>query len=361
MTGITDEQGRRAHPDPGAICTLVIVPRERFGVALRSLKSVIEHNSGAAPVIYVDSGSPAHIAQELKTLCEAQGYQYQRHDELLSPNRARNLGWRQALTPYVAFLDNDVIVSPGWLEQLVSCSEETGADVVAPLTCQREPVHSEIHQAGGEFAVDHREFFALPPTERRITDVHLLQGKQVSEVELTRGEAQCCEFHCALARVSTLEKIGGLDEALLATKEHIDFCMQVWSSGGTVMFEPRSIVTYLFPNRLSPLERTDWRYFVLRWSPRWQRESLKHFQAKWDLHRDPYFERRKQMLKWRLSEAIAKPLASRIPAIDRSHTLKQAAIQSFTAVLVLWSEWLAWLNRTPDPQPVRATASPSDR
>jgi GT2 family glycosyltransferase len=332
--------------DAAKSCTIVIVPRERFGVAVRSLESVAEHNPTGVPVIYIDAASPSHVARSLKKLCEKFGYQYCRYEEPLSPNEARNLGWRKAHTPFVAFIDNDIIVSRDWLSHLIACAQETGAAVVAPLTCQKEPIHSEIHQAGGEFAQDHRAFFSLPIEERRITDVHVKQGEPVRDTQLVQGETQCCEFHCALVRVSTLEKAGGLDEALLATKEHIDFCMGVWASGERVMFEPQSVVTYLFPSRSSPLERSDWSYFTLRWSPRWQSESLEHFQKKWGLYNDPYFEKRQGMLKWRLREAIAKPVVNKIPGISRSYSAKQAAATAVTEALVLWSKWLALRHRS---------------
>lgn len=331
---------------PAKSCTIVIVPRERFGMAVRSLESVVEHNTTGTPVIYIDSASPPPIAHSLKELCKKHGYEYYRFDAPMSPNQARNLGWRQAETQFVAFLDNDVIVSAGWLDRLIVCAQETRAAVVAPLTCQKEPIHTEIHQAGGEFAEDHRAFFSLPIRNRRITDIHVMQGKPVLGSKLARGETQCCEFHCALVKVSTLENAGGLDEALLATKEHIDFCMGVWASGETVMFEPRSIVTYLFPSRASPLERSDWSYFALRWSPRWQSESLVHFQKKWELYDDPYFERRKGMLKWRLREAIAKPLVSKIPGVARSYRVRLVLAGLVTEILALWSEWLALRHRS---------------
>src|SRR3954465_4917407 len=34
------------------------------------------------------------------------------------PARARNLGWRAARTPWVAFLDDDVVPDPDWYDRL---------------------------------------------------------------------------------------------------------------------------------------------------------------------------------------------------------------------------------------------------
>ena len=57
-----------------------------------------------------------------------------------------------AETEYVVFVDNDVLYTEGWLDRLVACADETGAEVVAPLTCQGLPAHTEIHHAGGDYA-----------------------------------------------------------------------------------------------------------------------------------------------------------------------------------------------------------------
>ncbi len=322
------------------LVTIIVTPRERFGVAAESLRSVIEHTDLPYRLVYIDAGSPRHVARDISRLCAENGFSHVRINGYLSPNAARNMGLRLAATRHVVFLDNDVIVSGGWLEALVGCAEETGAEVVAPLTCQREPLHSEIHQAGGEFASDHRAFFAAAPEDHRITDIHVLQGRKVSETRLARGETQCCEFHCALVRRDAFERFGELDEGLLATKEHIDFCMTVWSGGGRVMFEPAAVVTYLFPGRERPLNLSDWPYFALRWSPAWQRQSLEHFRDKWSLHHDPYFGKREKMLSWRLSEGMAKPVVSRVPMIRKSYRLRVAALKALTAVLDRWSDRL---------------------
>ena len=70
------------------------------------------------------------------------------------------------------------------------------------------------------------------------------------------------------------------------------------------------------------------------------------FQKKWGLYNDPYFEKRQGMLKWRLREAIAKPVVNKIPGISRSYRAKQAAATIVTEALILWSKWLALRHRS---------------
>src|SRR5690606_3059112 len=170
----------------------------------------------------------------------------------------------------------------------VRCADETDAAVVAPLMCEGLPAHKRIHQAGGSFAHDPQAFFEASYGERPLVDDMRLQGVQLADVAagLQREETQNCEFHCVLVRRSIFDRIGPLDEEMLATKEHLDFCMSVIHAGGKVMFEPKSVVTYVFPCRAAPLTDEDLPYFLLRWSPEWQLRSLDRLEKKWGVAPD---------------------------------------------------------------------------
>lgn len=325
--------------------TVVVTPRERFGVAVESLESIVDATRPGYELVYVDGGSPPEVEASLRSICGRHGFRYLRYECFLSPNQARNAGYRAVRTPYLAFVDNDVIVSEGWLTTLLECAEETGADVMVPLTCQKLPLHTEIHQAGGRFTADVRVFLDQPPAERRVEEVHTLQGERVEEVSLERGETQCCEFHCVLIRKEALDRTQGLDENLLATKEHIDFSLGVWAAGGRVVFEPRSIVTYLFPSRERPITRQDWPFFVLRWSPQWQKHSLDHFMRKWGLTHDPYFKGRDKMLSWRHNIGVAKPVVRSLPVVGRNKVVERYGAGVLTRMLDLWSRSLVRRQR----------------
>jgi len=56
-------------------------------------------------------------------------------------------------TKYAVFMDNDVLVHPGWLERLYACAEETGAGIVGPLYLWGADAQADtIHMAGGELS-----------------------------------------------------------------------------------------------------------------------------------------------------------------------------------------------------------------
>jgi HAD superfamily hydrolase (TIGR01662 family) len=71
------------------------------------------------------------------------------------PARARNLGWLRARTPWVSFLDDDVVPSPTWWRDLGSDLAEAAPDVagvagrvVVPLPRDRRPTDWERSTAG---------------------------------------------------------------------------------------------------------------------------------------------------------------------------------------------------------------------
>ncbi|MGH7342507.1 MAG: glycosyltransferase family 2 protein, partial [Candidatus Rokuibacteriota bacterium] len=234
------------------------------------------------------------------------GFDLVRTDHYLSPNHARNLGLRRARTPWIVFIDNDVVVTPGWLPRLVACGDESGADIVSPLLCEGTPVHSIIHCAGGETGVRVEAHADGSPT-RHIIEKIARQGQRVSDVrgELKRAPTGLAEFHCMLVRASVLERLGALDERMLNTKEHVDLCMTVSAAGGAIYFEPTSVVTYV-PG--PPLAWSDMPFYMLRWSDAWEMASLKHLQKKWHLAEDTYFIRRYQSVGGRRRVAIVRPL-----------------------------------------------------
>jgi GT2 family glycosyltransferase len=296
-------------PSSQPLVTLVVSPRERFSCVRQSLESIYEHTHYPFELIYIDGGSPTSVKAYLAEQAAERQFSLLRTEYYLSPNRARNLGLRQVTTPYVVFMDNDVVVTPGWLESLVECLEATGATIVSPLICQGTPLHEIVHCAGGESGV--RIETKGETVERRIIEKIYKQGKRVDQIrsQLQRQETGLAEFHCMIVRTEIFEKLGSLDEGLLNTKEHVDLCMLVAESGGKIYLEPDSIVTYV-PG--PPLAWSDLHFFMLRWSNAWERDSLKRLQTKWNLTADEYFQNKQQKLGWRRKLSILHPLAHKL-------------------------------------------------
>ena len=305
-------------PSSKAKVTIVVVPREQFGVAVRSLDSIYAHTEEPFDLVYLDGRSPAPVAEFLRREASRRGFRLLRSNSYLSPNRARNWALEHVETDYVVFVDNDLLVSPGWLSSLLACAEDTDAWAVGPLYLEGNPDDGIIHMAGGAYS-----FEGSAPT-RHFETRHLLQKQRLSDLgaPLDRGQIDFAEFHCMLLRREVFERVGSLDEELLNTREHLDLCIQIGQAGGSIWFEPASLVTYSSP---PPLDHADVPFFLLRWSEDWTRRSLRRFAEKHGI--DPSYEQRAHIAATRRGIVFAPFLRGvRSIAGERGERVVTAAI-----------------------------------
>ena len=286
--------------------TIVVTIRERYELSIESLRNVIEHTTVPYRLIYVDNNSPRRVRAKLRAMAREHGFELRTTDRYVSPNMARNLGIRGVDTEFVVFLDNDIFVADHWLERLLDCADETKAWLVGPLYLEGEldPVNGVVHMAGGDIR------FSGEWGTRKFEQIQRHYLEPIVNVPVGNRERQQCdivEFHCALVRMSTLTKIGGMDEALLNTREHLDFCQRVMGAGGTIYYEPTSVMTYVSP---PPLKLRDVKWFSLRWSDDWTRRTAGHFANKWGID-SSYTE-----------ERVRKTRAVRQDALHRSMQMK---------------------------------------
>lgn len=268
--------------------TIVHVPRERYGATERSLESIVRHTRGVPhQLLILDTDSPAPVAEYLrKRAASLANAELLRFDFAMTPNELRNEAIRRLETPYVVFVDNDAIVTEGWLEPLLRAAREHDAWVVGPTMLIGEPEAGKIHLAGGDCEIVERE------GRRRYS--YLQQhfcDRTLAEVggELRKGPCTCIEFHCMLAAKRAFDRLGLLDEGFMSFVECDAFCLDVVAAGGTIYYEPESVVTYVPPRER--LSGQDLAYFLLRWSDEWNERSLETFLAKYDLDpADPWAE-----------------------------------------------------------------------
>ncbi len=331
--------------------TLVIGPRERFSYTQECLESIYSNTDYPFDLVFVDVCSPKPVERYINQKSEAESFKVIRTQRYISPNQARNVGLRYVLSQgdsqYVVFVENDVIAKKGWLTQLVNCAQETGAAVVGPLTCIGQPAHQVIHNAGGRSYIQTDMKNGKP--RRKIKQSAYLTGRAVAEVPEELGRVQCdyVEFHCMLARTAIFEtapfkKTGGLlDEGMMATREHIDFCFMVTEAGGSIYSDRTAVITtdtvgiaankaglmqWFGELKLPDFKLYDLPYFMLRWSDAWDLASLNHLRQKWDLAEDKYFKRRYAGLGSRRRELLITPLVNRLTFGRGSDRLEKVLI-----------------------------------
>jgi glycosyltransferase involved in cell wall biosynthesis len=257
--------------------TIAIVPHEKFSLTRQNLESVLSGTPKPYRLVVVDGGSPRKVARYLDVQARAHDFALIRTEHFLRPNEARNLALAYVDTEFVAFLDNDVVVDPGWLTPIEQCARETGAAVVSPLCCIGPVVHARIHLTVGECRIIEKD-------GRRTMHEHFVDSQAPFDKVLARVERAQCELvdsHAFLVRSDALGGGAWFDEQV-RLEEHVDMSLTISGAGGTLWLEPRSIVSYL-TTRLQP---SDLPYYVAVLGEAEGRRGLAHLTAKWRLSPD---------------------------------------------------------------------------
>ena len=132
--GAGPHAGPHAGPPHGPAEATVVVPvRDRPLDALLAALPIGELGG----LIVVDDGSTE--PEPLRRSVEAAGGRVLRHAASRGPAAARNAGLGAARTPFVVFLDSDVVPEPGWLEPLLAHLADPAVGLVAPRIVALDP------------------------------------------------------------------------------------------------------------------------------------------------------------------------------------------------------------------------------
>lgn len=135
-----------AHPVPSAPGPGVPAPSEVTVVVPvrdrpldRLLTALPDHlgPDGLGGLVVVDDGS--RDPERVRRTVRAAGGTVLRHAVPRGPAAARNAGLAAARTPYVAFVDSDVVPEPGWLWPLLAHLRDPAVALVAPRIVALDP------------------------------------------------------------------------------------------------------------------------------------------------------------------------------------------------------------------------------
>jgi GT2 family glycosyltransferase len=246
--------------------SLLMVTFGNLGLTRLCLAS-LQRAAGALPfeLIVVDNASPDGSATWLRET-EASGLLPLRL--IANPSNAgfaaaNNQAARSARGDTLVFLNNDTVVTPGWLEHLVGhLDRDARLGLVGPVTnsCGNE----------AEVPIDYRDLEGMFAFAERYTRTHT--GERVELPMLT--------LFCAAMPRTLFEQIGGLDERYrVGMFEDDDLAMAVRTHGRAVMLARDVFVHHyggaaflsLPPERYLRIWWENRRQFERKWRVRWQK------------------------------------------------------------------------------------------
>jgi GT2 family glycosyltransferase/Flp pilus assembly protein TadD len=180
------------------LASLIILCCDQLDYTKLCLESVLRHTRLPFELILIDNGSTdatPEYSEEIQRRSKAVSVKVIRNALNRGFPAGANQGLAAARGRYIVFLNNDVVVTAGWLERLIKCVLHRWPRVglVGPVTnwppAQSVPIDYQGLDGLDEFAARHRK-----------------KNFGVSkEVELLVG-------YCLLARREVLDQIGGFDE-----------------------------------------------------------------------------------------------------------------------------------------------------
>src|SRR5262249_5504457 len=116
--------------------TVVVTARDRWAQAPATLDSLLAHTDPRHPVVVVDARAPRRVAAAFDTVARSGRVRVVRRRRHLAGNEARNLGADGAATEWIAFVENDSVLSDGWLDALIAAGESKDAASAYPVFLQ---------------------------------------------------------------------------------------------------------------------------------------------------------------------------------------------------------------------------------
>jgi len=176
-------------------------------------------------VIVVDNGSSDGTSRWLRQAAKRHPTLHHiRNRNNLGFGRAVNQGARMAHGKYVLIANNDIIVTPGWLDRLVATAEsQADIGVVSPVT----------NYVGEGPQVDLRSASLQPPGAPGYAEALLREPRPPFQVP------DRLVFFCVLVKRHVFEFLGGLSEAFgLGNFEDDDFCLRARLAGYSLFIDP---------------------------------------------------------------------------------------------------------------------------
>jgi GT2 family glycosyltransferase/glycosyltransferase involved in cell wall biosynthesis len=246
-----------AIPESVKKVSIIIPVKNRLDMTLPCLKSLWSHggNREDVEVILVDDASTDGTAQQVQQLypsiriighAESQGYA-----------KCNNEAARLATGTFLCLLNNDTLLTDGWLDGLVHAAE-TIPDVGIVGNKQLWPNTTKVNHAGMVFGEDN-----LP--------VHLYPGEETtSKLVNVARDFQSVTAACLLIARKLFLQLGGFDEKFVNGYEDVDLCLRVRQAGKRVWYTPDSVIYHYGQSSPGRTEReTNNRlYFQTKWRGR---------------------------------------------------------------------------------------------
>lgn len=208
-------------------------------------------------IIFIEDGSTDGTREWLATL-QGEPFRVVLNERNLGYAGANNRAAAIARGDYLALLNNDLILQPGWLEPMLAAHEHLGARAGLVGNIQHDAKSGVVDHAGLEITP------AGKPVHVRFAPSRLRRWLQPEPVVPAVTGA------CVVIRRDLWRELGGFDEGFMNGGEDIDLCYRARAAGRVNVVATRSVVRHHVSS--SPGRKARDEENSRRLALRWQRE-----------------------------------------------------------------------------------------
>ncbi|RJS76062.1 glycosyltransferase, partial [Methanophagales archaeon] len=208
------------------IVSIITLMFNKAEFSYQYLESILAHTDVLYELIIVDNGS---IDETTSLLDRVENVTIIKNKENLGFIKGCNQGASKAKGKYLLFLNNDIVVTPGWLSKLVKTIEnypKCGA-----VGCKLIWPNGKLQEAGSIIWSDG-------------SALGYGRGDNPMRPEYSYlREVDYCSGACLLVRKDLFQSLGSFDERYIpAYYEDSDLCLGIWGLGYKVVFQPNVVV-----------------------------------------------------------------------------------------------------------------------
>ena len=188
-------------------------------------------------IVVVDNASPDGTAAWLREAASGGRLRALFNRENAGFATACNQGAAAARGRHLLFLNNDTVVTPGWLDPLFDTLElDPRVDAVGARLLYPDGTI----QHGGVVLVEQRRDGGAT-----LGGMHLGLRKPADDPAANRPQRlQAVSAALMAVRRATFDELGGFDTAYWNGNEDVDFCLRIGARGGLVVYRPESVVIH---------------------------------------------------------------------------------------------------------------------
>ncbi len=245
---------RSAAHDTGKLVSIIMLGFNQVEYTRKCIESIRKYTRQKYELILVDNGSKDGTEEFFRSI---PGAKVIRNEENLGVSRGWNQGMRLAAGEYLLILNNDIIVGPDWLENMVRLAESHASiGLVGPRS---------NYIAGPQVVAD------VPyKAESGIQDfIRAWQGEHA----LSAAEFGFIKGFCHLIPRRVFAKVGFYDERFgKGNFEDDDYCMRVRLHGFRALFADDSFIHHYGSVSFNQ-DSVDWRALMI--------ENREKYEKKW--------------------------------------------------------------------------------